>query len=811
MMNETNEINQNDTSLPSDEVNNGTTTFIDEGSSVTVGRTDYLSIPKFQLSTGESSMQSISDFLKKPIVIYDSSISTATTGLLYDEDCTRNVYTGGTTLWDVKLRNIYGLKFKSVFTMKINGSRFDQGMVSMSFMPTGGYCVNTQPYDPANRIYAFSKTQLTTMQHVNFNINCDSSAILEIPWISAYPFLKLIPYTDTRAGTPGFLKIWVYSPLVTESSDPVRITVWQHLEDVEYFGNTVTQSGSIDIKRIRHAHVTLVQAGRARVITRKDALTQEEQSTKPISGGLRMLSSISSALSVVPLLSTFTEPISWVTDAMSKAAYIWGYSAPRMVSPPNFMVRNKTPYISNYDKHAPAYSMGLSVANKVGPAIGFSGTDNDEMSVDYLKQIFAYTNFFTYTAAQTDEQLIFTYDLSPISGRRTIVAPGAFGGSYVYTPAAFLSRIYQKWRGSIKLRFILVKTEFHRGRLAFAYSPNGGTPTYDQTDPLLREIVDIRAGSVIEITIPFISNLHWLDNTANMGKLHVYKIDDLKTGGDQAPTNVNVLVEMCMGEDAQFNIRSNIRMSPNGQTGTFQSAGDSIKQCEAVVTRVGDSSQSPKDYSHTVNCIGEAAESLSQIVKAGGFCTGVSSRMGMGSAHAVGFRVTSPSSFNDMLSVDILGSITSCYAQMRGAVRLTFITSRPSEAKNYVVWLVPDSAFLHPILAFQADITDPVNQITFLNNTGLNFFNENETALSLDFPGYCELMSSPVASNMINSTGLVVAKPGGFISEYRIRCLGTYTEGEDKLLLHRAGADDYRVGNFICIPVMWEWQPNPGA
>jgi hypothetical protein len=454
--------------------------------------------------------------------------------------------------------------------------------------------------------------------------------------------------------------------------------------------------------------------------------------------------------------------------------------------------------------------MGISVSNKVGPAIGFSGTDKDEMSIDYLKQIFAYTNTFTYTAAQVDEQLIFTYDLSPISGRRNIVATGTYGASYVYTPAAYLSRIYKKWRGSIKLRFILVKTEFHRGRLAFAYAPNGGTPTYDQTDPLLREVVDIRAGSIIEITIPFISNFHWLDNTANMGKLHVYKIDDLKTGGDQAPTNVNVLVETCMGEDAQFNIRANVRMSPNGQTGSFQSAGDSIKQCEAVVTRVGDSSQSSKDYSHTVNCMGEVAESLSQIIKAGGFVTGIYSGMGMGGAHSVGFRVTSPGAFSDALSVDIFGTISCCYAQMRGGSRLTFIPSNATAGRNFVVWLDPDSPWLHPVLAFQTGTSAPLEQITFLSNTGLNFFNENETSLSLDFPGYCELTSSPVAANMINSAGLVSVKPGGFVSEYKIRCLGSYTEGEDPILVHRAGADDYRLGNFICIPVMWEWKGDFG-
>jgi hypothetical protein len=809
MMSETTNINQNDTSLPTDEVNNGTTTFIDEGTSSTVSRTDYLTIPKFQLSTGESAMQSISDFLKKPIVIYDNSITTSTTGLLYDEDCTLNVYTGGTTLWDVKLRNIYGLKFKSVFTMKINGSRFDQGMVTMSFMPTGGYAVNTPTYDTSNRMYAYSKTQLTTMQHVNFNINCDSSAILEIPWISAYPFLKLIPHTDNRHGTPGFLKIWVYSPLVSESGDPVRITVWQHLEDVEYFGNAVTQSNSGEVQRISYAQVTLVQAGKTRVISRKDELTREEESTKPISGGLKLISSISSALSVVPLLSTFTEPISWVTDAMSKAAYIWGYSAPRVVSPPSFMVRSKTPYIGNYDKHAPAYSMGISVSNKVGPAIGFSGTDNDEMSIDYLKQIFAYTNSFTYTAAQTDEQLIFTYDLSPISGRRNIVAPGAYGGSYVYTPAAFLARIYQKWRGSIKLRFIMVKTEFHRGRLAFAYAPNGGTPTYDQTDPLLREVVDIRAGSIIEITIPFISNFHWLDNSANMGKLHVYKIDDLKTGGDQAPTDVNVLVETCMGEDAQFNIRGNVRMSPVAQSGSFQSAGDSVKQCEAVVTRVGDSSQSSKDYSHTVNCMGEVAESLSQVIKAGGFVTGRGTGMGIGAAHSVGYRLSSPVSFAACVNTDIFGAITSCYAQMRGGSRLTFITNYPSYARNFVVQLVPNSSATYPVLADQLGFDTPQQQSTFLSNTGLNFFNENDTALSLDFPGYCELTSSPVASNFSNGTGMGV-KPGGFISEYRIRCLRDFTDLTGILLIHRAGADDYRLGNFLCIPVMWEWTEDDG-
>jgi len=81
--------------------------------------------------------------------------------------------------------------------------------------------------------------------------------------------------------------------------------------------------------------------------------------------------------------------------------------------------------------------------------------------------------------------------------------------TYYPTPAMYLGQAFRYWRGDIIVRFRILKTPFHRGRLTFVYEPVAASllpqPTVQKT-----RIVDIGLVDEFEITIPFGSTRSWL-------------------------------------------------------------------------------------------------------------------------------------------------------------------------------------------------------------------------------------------------------------------------------------------------------------
>lgn len=780
-----------------------TTHFVDEGITEIVRPAKYLTLPKTSLSTAETNVQSITDFMAKPRVVIDANITPGTgPSRIATLDVGAFVYpsSSATDIWKDKIKGVYGIKYDSVFTLKINGSRFAQGLLMMAFCPGGG----TNSSDTFYRMYNNSRMQASQMKHVTADVNCDSSVTLEVPWVSAYPFQKLDPYATSREGSPGLLCLYVYSMYDISDIAPtgtLRISVFQSLKNIEFFGNAVPQSEIYDLD-LQDIPCIRFQAGNVkRSNKKKDVMTEEEESNRPISKGFRLIADVSSALSTVPLLSSFTAPISWVTDAISRAAYVWGYSAPRIVSPPIRAFPSSTPYLTTYDKHSTAEPLSLALSNKLSPALGFSGTDKDEMSIDFIKGIFSFYNEYNWSSGQADETKLFTIELNPLAWSSSIASTA--GGSYFFmTPSCYLARQFLWWRGSIKFRIYLVKTEFHIGRLAFAYSPNGTTGSYDDTDYLLREIVDIRSGNMVEITIPYVSDKYWQDTLSgdSIGNLDVYIIDTLGLGTmATTTTNVKILVEVAMGDDAQFAVRSNRRMIACNAATTFQS-GTEMDPCAIEVTNIGSSSATQKDYSIMAMCVGEPVESLSQLLKAGGFNLCETSTTGRGLAHSIS-ATNSTSTFPNQ-QADMFTSIVPLYALMRGGVRATYQTTERTLTSPLVVFLTFGNSNRVPFLRASTEYITRTTMMSSMVNSGSVISTADNGAVCVDFPPYCRFPSAPVAQNMIyDGSSTSAYRPGTISTNYVVRCLDpTVTP---TLFVHRSAADDFRCGVFIAIPILY--------
>jgi hypothetical protein len=751
--------------------NDATTQFIDKGNNVASMKPMMVPVPLSVSSTTQNVSQDIKQFLAKPVVYLDNTVAQGVISVLSRTDITSFVFNTANGLWFNKTNGIYGMRFTTVFTMRVNGSRFDSGLISMAFHPTHGTIAgNSLDFARAN-----SRIQLTQMSHVDLDINCDSSATLKIPWVSSKPFL-VNESPPSRFGSPGELVVYTYGAYRSvTAAQTLRFTVYVHLEDVEFFGNAT------------------FQAGGKTVVRRKDVKTEEELSDRPISSTLRTISDAAGKLSFIPILTEFLTPVSWVTDAMSKCAYIFGYSNPRIIQPPHRITPLPLPHITCFDEHSNAVSLGISVSNKIDNSVITFGSDQDETSIDFLKSIFSFYTSFQLTNAQSDETKIYSVPLSPRSFQVTTALTSVT--RVIPTPLSYLSYLHINWRGSIKMRFILVKTEFHRCRLGFSYNPTIDPAAWDDTDPILREVVDIREGRTIELTIPYVNSFNWLESTANMGYLSVWKLDDLRSSNDSTPTDIDILVEVAGGEDFQFAMRRNIALSA-GQLATFQS-GD--MSCEIVNTTIGSATPKNMDMSHFATCIGEPFLSLTQLLKAGSFCGFIApSARFQGMAHAISINTdvnplaTDTSQNNDLFSV-----ISAAYGGMKGGIRLAFML--PFDQRFTLT--TRGSNTVQRLLNPQGALTvKGTHDITF--NTSLAFTSQSDGTMIVDFPYNGTLPSLSVWEVAVSNPGTPLSSSvGAPYSVYNL--FNGVSAATFEVAIYRGVAEDFQLGNFAACPILY--------
>lgn len=82
-------------------------------------------------------------------------------------------------------------------------------------------------------------------------------------------------------------------------------------------------------------------------------------------------------------------------------------------------------------------------------------------------------------------------------------------GTGVYTPThlGYVSQAFRYWRGSIKLRFQFITSQFVSARIRIAHWPGPSIPSdiEDYAGDVVSEIVDVRGETIRDITIPYIN------------------------------------------------------------------------------------------------------------------------------------------------------------------------------------------------------------------------------------------------------------------------------------------------------------------
>lgn len=455
------------------------------------------------------------------------------------------------TYWTNKQQGFSLIRGTMKVKIVLNANPFQQGKLLLSFLP----CYSTiNTIDPSyGGMHASTSLPWSSMtgtlapmtsatQQPNITIDCrDTSATISIPFVSPYNFFDV----TGNSYDPGTFFLWVLSPLATGASgnSTVDVTTYGWFEDVEIAAPSVGQSST--------------RSKSKRTLTKELNATNSGQVTK-------MLNSVANvALSArnVPLISSYANQLEWVTRNLAKVTSAFGFSKPTTQKVPEIFSSQFDRYGATSDGTDTSYPLGISSTNMTLVNDHMSCRSEDEMSMKFLLQQEAVVLAIDWPAATaTNNSLLSSYiGSAPLSGNwcvggtRTNTKTATF---FVGPPVYYLANLFQYWRGSLKLRLKIIKTEFHTGRLLVVWTPcvKSYTALDNDTSQLaLREIIDIVGCNEIVLELPYLLASNYIPTDQFSGFLDIRVLNELRAP-ETVKDHVEILVYLSAGDDFEFQV-----------------------------------------------------------------------------------------------------------------------------------------------------------------------------------------------------------------------------------------------------------------
>jgi hypothetical protein len=418
---------------------------------------------------------------------------------------------------------------------------------------------------------------------------------------------------------------------------------------------------------------------------------------------------------------------------------------------------------------------------------GLSG--DDPMNIKNIASRESFLDNFAWQTTATPEETLFSIKVSPTVWRESATVPKA----YMFPACCMAALPFKYWTGTMRYRFQIVASSFHKGRLRFSYDPNlqstsGADPDTFNTN--YNRIVDISKEQdfTIEIGVGqehnLISNLRpgitgasqvygqgSITGSGANGVLTVKVLNELTTPNSTVDNNIEVNVFVSAGDDFEV-----FAPSDHFQQFTFFPPQSGVESAQAFSSESQATSEpshplqwqtaqlglGEQDLSHVNKVfIGESIASFRPLLKRANLHESVYMRAGravnVGTRPAYPFlrgyapgavhRTDSATDYNFVNTV-LLHWVTNAFQGMRGSVRWKLIP-RGFEANTNNTTMYATRISPHSILAFYSAsaLTD-----TFLgtHKTAHDavFHLSSETSLGLPTTG---IEGSAVTHGSVNS------------------------------------------------------------
>jgi hypothetical protein len=357
--------------------------------------------------------------------------------------------------------------------MLVNGSPFHYGKMFVGCR-TSVFDNNQTPLGPTTpdtlfpyvdnagtaRVLYGTRTLYSSRPHVFLDPSTNQPQHISWPFFSPGNYIDLNePVTVERMGV---LEIWELNQLkhANGATDGVEITFFAWMSDTKLAGLTAkpvaVQSG---VKTSKKGKTTFTNSG-----------DDEHKPNGLISAPASTLASYAKHFVNIPYIGPFAKATNIGASAISGIAKIFGYSRPVVLTDTAFYRTQPYGNMANYSGADPLHKLALDPKQELTIDPGTVGLDGeDQMSFAYLAKKEAWIDTIPWNLPNDPLQSqgkIYSIVVHPMVAPVFNIQPDGGGlRGYAQTPLSFVTRPFEFWTGSLRYRFQIVCSQFHRGRL----------------------------------------------------------------------------------------------------------------------------------------------------------------------------------------------------------------------------------------------------------------------------------------------------------------------------------------------------------
>jgi hypothetical protein len=379
-----------------------------------------------------------------------------------------------------KLDNYYLMKCNLRIKILINASPFYYGCMIASYNPLKNWSAPSFTAD-GDPLYIYSQ-----LPHVYLYPSCSQGGSMILPFVYYKEWLDVTSAADVT--NMGSLVLTVMDPLKTASAATTGITIqiYAWAEDLQISAPTVKFA---------------LQSGRA-----------DEYGKGIISKPASAIARFAGHLTNAPVIGPFATATQIAGSAVSSIASLFGYTNVPVIADVHSVRTHPMPAMAATDIGTSVSKLTLDSKNELTVDSSVCGANfGDELDITNFVTRESYIAQFSWTTARVADDLLFNVGVSPMLSLYTSLPSQTLAN---HTPMALMQYIFDYWRGDIELRFKVICSQYHRGRLRISWDPIGDiSNTTDATTEAYTKIVDISDTTDFTIRVPYMADTAYLATT----------------------------------------------------------------------------------------------------------------------------------------------------------------------------------------------------------------------------------------------------------------------------------------------------------
>lgn len=443
-----------------------------------------------------------------------------------------------------RLNNYNLVRAKLHVRIMLNGNGFYFGRVLASYLPRPTEIADI-PLPRA--LYPEDMVGMSQRPHVMLDPTTSQGGEFVLPFFHR---LNNLSVPKDEWAQMGVIILKDLNPLyhANAATEPITITTYVWAEGIELAIPTSTGSGAI-----------VPQMG-------------DEYGLKPVSSAANTVARAAGSLVQVPGIAPYAKATQEAAKAVSNVASIFGYSRPPTLDPP---ITNMPQYLGNLaNTNVPESHTKLTMDCKqevtVDPRVtGLAGID--EMSILSIAKRESFLTTVPWQTARPLDSVLGSFVVGPMAFLRSSGIPESQENHL--TPICFAALPFKYWRGSIRFRFQVVASNFHKGRLRIVYDPYIlQSASVVETNVNYSYIVDIAEERDFTLSFGWGQEVAWRRTTplpsvtypsgvldtiitstpdalGSNGCLSIAVVNELTVPNDSCPDNVAINVFISAGDD----------------------------------------------------------------------------------------------------------------------------------------------------------------------------------------------------------------------------------------------------------------------